>query len=556
MGAKFVNVDRDTALLLPPDLREWVPEDHLVHFVIEAVEQLDLRTAQVNERGTGSEQYPPSLLLGLLIYSYASGMFSSRQIERATYDSVAVRVLCADTHPDHDTLCAFRRQNAALLAAAFAQVLELAARCGALKVDGITVAIDGTKILANASKHAATSYARAGEMMRQLDVEVAELLAKAEQANATPLHDGLTIEGEVARRHARKAKLAQARAAMEARAYARAMAERAARGPDQPGPPPPAPPAPKEQINFTDPDSAIMKAGTGQHFAQSYNAQAALEVDSRLIVAPRVTRAPNDKEQLPPTLAAVATSAPVIASVAEVLVDSGFVSEAAIDVVETDAQGQPTGVHVLAPVGRIRHGRTVADLEQRAAPPSPPPEASFTARLAHRTATAAGRARYKLRQQTIEPAFGVIKAVLGFRRFSLRGLPIKSDRLLGTHAVSFIEAVKTKQTRSRILAGPSGVIYVIAYFQPTATPQDRSAELAARCYIARYRIGKGEIMVGIGLSDHQPDKGSASDLVYMHFPIWTREEDAAAKKLQEDCGYFAQAPIRHMQEDEYPEAQQ
>jgi transposase len=418
MGAKFVNVDRDTALLLPPDMREWVPEDHLVHFILEAVEQLDLGAARVNERGTGSEQYPPSLLLALLIYSYASGVFSSRQIERSSYDSVAVRVLCADTHPDHDTLCALRRQNAALLAAAFAQVLELAAHCGVLKVAGITVAIDGTKVLAHASKHAATSYARAGETMRQLDLEVAELLAKAEQADATPLQDGLTIEGELARRQTRKARLAQARAAIEARACARAMAEQAARAPDQPGPPP-APPAAQEQINFTDADSAIMKAGSGQHFEQSYNAQGALEVDSRLFVAARVTRAPNDKEQLPPTFQAIAAP---IQSVAEVLIDSGFVSEAAVHAIEQDAHGQPTGVRVLAAVGRIRHGRTVAELEKRPDPPDPPAEATFTEKLAHRTACRAGRVRYKLRQQTIEPAFGVIKEVLGFRRFSLRGL--------------------------------------------------------------------------------------------------------------------------------------
>ena len=419
MGAKFVNVDRDTALLLPPDMREWVPEDHLVHFILEAVEQLDLSQARVNERGTGSEQYPPSLLLALLVYSYASGVFSSRKIERSTHDSVAVRVLCADTHPDHDTLCTFRRQNAALLARAFAQVLELAARCGVLQVAGITVAIDGTKLLANASKHAAVSYARAGETMRQLDLEVAELLAKAEQADATPLQDGLSVPAEVARRQERKAKLAQARAAMEARAYARALAEQAAAQPERTGPPPPAPPAAKEQINFTDPDSAIMKAGSGAHFEQSYNAQAALEVDSRLFVAARVTRAPNDKEQLPPTFRAIA---PVIQSVKEVLIDSGFVSEAAVNALETKPDGQSSGVRVLAAVGRIRHGRTVADLEQRADPPAPPPEATFTEKLAHRTATRAGRQRYKLRQQTIEPAFGVVKEVLGFRRFSLRGL--------------------------------------------------------------------------------------------------------------------------------------
>lgn len=415
MATRYVNIDRDTALLLPPDMREWVGEDHLVHFILDAVGQLDVSAARVNTRGTGSEQYPPSLLLALLIYSYASGVFSSRQIERSTTDSVAVRVLCADTHPDHDTLCTFRRENATLLASAFAQVLELAAHCGVLKVAGITVAIDGTKILANASKHAATSYARADQTMRQLDLEVAELLAKAQQADATPLQDGLSVPAEVARRQTRRAKLAQARAAIEARAYARAMAERA---PEQPGPPPPAPPAAKAQINFTDPDSAIMKAGNGQHFEQGYNAQAGVEIRSRLIVTQRVTRATNDKEQLPPTFQALA---PVIQSVATVLVDSGFASEQAIRAVEENATGQPTGVRVLAAVARQPHGRTVAQLEKRPDPPAPPGEASFTERLAHRTATAAGRAQYALRQQTIEPVFGILKEALGFRRFSLRG---------------------------------------------------------------------------------------------------------------------------------------
>ena len=157
MAARFVTVDHDTRLLLPPDIREWVPAGHLVHFVMDAVEELDMSEAKVNERGTGDEQYPPGMMLGLLIYCYASGMFSSRVIERMSYENVAVRLLCADTHPDHDTICTFRRRNAELLHRAFAQVLELAARCGVLKVGGVTVAIDGTKILANASKHSAVS---------------------------------------------------------------------------------------------------------------------------------------------------------------------------------------------------------------------------------------------------------------------------------------------------------------------------------------------------------------------------------------------------------------
>ena len=223
MAARFVNIDHNTPLLLPPDLRDWVRKDHLVHFVMDAVEQIDVQAARVNEGGTGSAQYPPRMMLALLIYSYATGIFGSRQIERSTYESVATRLLCADTHPDHDTICAFRRENRALLGAAFAQVLEMAARCQVLKVGGITVAIDGTKVLANASKHAAVSYERAGEQMRELELEIEELVKKAEKADSAPLEDGLSIPAEVQRRAERKAKLAQARAEIEARAYARAV---------------------------------------------------------------------------------------------------------------------------------------------------------------------------------------------------------------------------------------------------------------------------------------------------------------------------------------------
>ena len=435
MAARFVNIDRDTPLLLPPDLREWVPEDHLVHFVLDAVGELELSAVRVNERGTGDAQYPPALLLALLIYSYASGVFSSRAIERSSFENVAVRLLCADTHPDHDTICTFRRQNAALLARSFAQVVELAARCGVLKVGGITVAIDGTKVLASASKHAAVSYGHAGETMQRLDLEIEALLAKAEQADRVPLAEGLSIPEEIQRRQERKSKLAQARAEMEARALVRQadeQAEHAAkvtarqaqrtagkkpRGKD-PEPPPTAPAA-KHQYNFTDPASRIMKAGSGGHFEQAYNAQAAVEVDSRLIVGARVSDAPNDKEQLVPTLAAVV---PQAGPVAEALLDSGFVSEAAIRAVEEDEHGQPTGTRVLAAIKREAHGRTVADLEKKAALPEPGVEASFLERMAYRVATPEGRQRYKLRQQTVEPVFGIIKQALGFRRFSLRGL--------------------------------------------------------------------------------------------------------------------------------------
>jgi transposase len=419
MPARFVTVDRETPMLLPPDLRDWVPEDHLVHFVIEAVEQLDVSAARVNERGSGSQQYPQGMMLALLVYSYATGIFASRRIEQASFDNVAVRLLCGDTHPDHDTICTFRRENRALLARSFAQTLELAARCGQLQVGDLTVAVDGTKILASASRHAAVSYERAGQQLQQVELEIEQLLAKAEAADTTPLQDGLTIEGELARRHQRKARLAQARAEMEARAFARAQAERAQKQPELPGPPPPAAPKPQDQYNFTDPDSRIMPAGGPGRFEQAYNAQAAVEVNSRLIVGQRVCQATNDKEQLVPTLHSVA---PAAGPVQEVLIDSGFVSEPAVRQVEEDEHAQPTGITVLAAVKRERHGRTVAQLEHRADPPAPPDQAPWLERLAHRTATAAGRARYQLRQQTVEPVFGIIKEALGFRRFLLRGL--------------------------------------------------------------------------------------------------------------------------------------
>ena len=225
MAARFITIDYDTPLILPPNLRDWVPADHLAHFILDAVEEMDLRRIKVNERGTGSEQYPPRMLLALLLYCYATGLFSSRRIEQATYDSVPVRMICGDTHPDHDTICTFRRENKALLQETFVRVLEMAQALKFLQVGQITVAVDGTKVMANASKHSAVSYEHAGKTIEQLDLEVKELMAKAEQADSTPLQDGLSIPEEITRRQERKAALQKARAEIEARAQARYAVE-------------------------------------------------------------------------------------------------------------------------------------------------------------------------------------------------------------------------------------------------------------------------------------------------------------------------------------------
>jgi transposase len=435
MAARFVNIDYDTPLILPPNLRDWVPAGHLAHFILDTVEEMDLRQIKVNERGTGSEQYPPRMLLALLLYCYATGVFSSRRIQQASHDSVPVRMICADTHPDHDTICTFRRENKALLQETFVRVLELAQALKFLQVGQITVAVDGTKVLAHASKHAAVSYEHAGKSIERLDLEVKALLAKAEQADSTPLPDGLSIPEEIIRRQERKAALQKARAEIEARARARyarelaehekKLAERAAkkeRGEGTRGQPPQGPtpePGASDQYNFTDPQSRIMKAGGGQHFEQSYNAQAAVEVDSRLIVGERVSQAPNDKQELVPTVAAVA--APV-ESVAAVLADSGFYSEAAVRAVEQTPESQPTGTTVYAALEKKEHHRTVSDLEKNEEPAAPLSGAECGEVMKHRLKTAVGKAKYKLRQQTVEPVFGIIKSVMGLRQFHLRGL--------------------------------------------------------------------------------------------------------------------------------------
>jgi transposase len=433
MPARFVNIDHDTPLLLPPDLRDWVPEDHLVHFIMEAVGLLDLGTARINHRGTGSEQYPPGMMLGLLIYCYATGTFSSRRIERLTHENVAVRLLCADRHPDHDSICTFRTANRALLESSFHQVLEVAARVRVLRVGEVTLALDGTKILASASKHSAVSHGHALAQMVLLEEQIAELLAKADAADSAPLEDGLSVPGEIARRRDRLGKLREATAVIEARARERHREELAAFEARQrereekqkvTGQPPcgrePKPPQEgprvRDQYNFTDPESRMMKTADG--FAQTYNAQAAVEIQSRLVVSAAVSDAPNDKEQLVPTLGCVS---PVVESIGAVLIDSGFYSQAAVAAAEQSHGGTPAP-KIYAATGRQPHGRTVAQLEARDDPPAPGAHASAQEIMAHRLATQAGRKLYAQRKQTIEPVFGIIKAAMGFRRFSLRGI--------------------------------------------------------------------------------------------------------------------------------------
>lgn len=432
MAAKFVTVDRDTPMMFPPDLREWLPEDSMVHFIVDAVEMLDLKNFKVNERGSGSAQYPPKMMLALLIYSYATGRMSSRAIELASYYDVAVRYICGgELHPDHDTICAFRLKNRDAFKEAFTKVLMLAGELGHLKkVGGISV--DGTKIHANASKHAAVSYKRAGEMIAQLELEIEELIHKADEADSTPLDDGLSLPDEIARRQERKASLEKARKIIEQRyeevqkqkqsEYKQKKAERdkqkkSGKPPKGRGPQPPSGGSCDDmQFNFTDPESRIMKAGNGKHFEQSYNAQAAVDTEgSMLITGQYVTDHPNDKQELAPCVSSVD---PAVREVNTVSGDTGYFSEKAVLEVENSGQG-PT---VYCAIEKQSHHRTVEDLLKKAEPQALPPDASVKDIMVYRLKTSAGREIYKQRKETVEPVFGIIKSVLGLRQFLLRGL--------------------------------------------------------------------------------------------------------------------------------------
>ena len=424
----------DQLLLLPPAVQDWLPEDHLAWFLNDVVDHaLDLSpilAAYETGDGRGQPPYHPVLLVKLLVYAYCTGKPSSRKIERATYDEVPYRVLAANQHPDHDTLAAFRQEHLPALAGLFLQVLLLCQQAGLVRLGH--VALDGTKVLANASKHKAMSYGRMGEAERKLEAEVAALLAQAAQVDAAEDarygkgQRGNELPAELARRESRLRKIREAKAALEAEAQAQAaeaaaaaqakLAERERKakttGRKPTGRPPRvldptrATPGPKAQRNFTDPESRIMKDGATKSFVQAYNAQAAVDGATQVIVAAAVTQDANDKQQLVPMLTQVVgncAGSPTVASA-----DSGYFSEAAVT-----AEGL-AGIDLHVAPDRQQHGEAPA--------PAPVLDAGtvITAMRA-KLQTAAGHAVYALRKTIVEPVFGQIKAGRGFRRFSFRG---------------------------------------------------------------------------------------------------------------------------------------
>ncbi|MGP0003076.1 MAG: IS1182 family transposase [Acetobacteraceae bacterium] len=431
--SNFRPTDRETGFLMPPSVDEWLPERHLARFIVEAVEGLDLRGMSGSYRGSGSASYHPTVLLSILVYGYATGLFSSRKLERATYDSVAFRFIAGNEHPDHDTIATFRRRFLQQIQALFVEVLKLAREMGLLKMG--TVALDGTKIHANASRHSALSYEHAGKIEAQLKAEVADLLAKAEAADQADVPDGMSIPEELTRREARLAKLAEARAKIEARAKERFERERpeyeaklAAReakteatGRKPSGRPPQPPvegPLPTDQINLTDEESRIMPVAGGG-FEQCYNAQAVVAADSLLVVAIDVVQAANDKQQLEPMVEKLQALPEELGAVETLLADNGYFSAANVTACEAG------NIAPLIATGREAHHPSLA--ERFAAAPAAPPNPTPVQAMAHRLKTPEGKQLYGLRKPVPEPVFGIIKSVLGFRQFLLRGL----DRVRG-----------------------------------------------------------------------------------------------------------------------------
>jgi transposase len=425
---RFVTVNRDTAYLLPPSVEDWLPKDHLARFVVDIVDQLDLSGLIRQYCGTGSAAYHPAVMLGLLFYGYATGVYSSRRIEAATYESVAFRYIAANVQPDHDSLCAFRKRFLKEIEALFVQVLCIARQMQLLKLG--TIALDGTKIHANASRHSALSYGHAQKIEVQLEAEVKELLARAEAADQEPLPEGLSIPEELSRREQRLAAIRQAKAQIEARAAERdaqdrldyeakikAREQKTARTGKKPGGKPPAPPSPgvrpTDQINLTDPDSSIMPA-TGKGFEQSYNAQAAVDTESMLVVAIDIAQVATDKQQVEPMLKELAALPKELGSVEHLLTDNGDFSAANIE------RCLEANIEPLLAAGRDGHHPHWQDRFTEPPPLAEP--ASVVDRMKHRLKTLQGRKLYGLRKQTAEPVFGIIKSVMGFRQFRLRGL--------------------------------------------------------------------------------------------------------------------------------------
>jgi len=426
MERAFKAVDYQATLDVTVRLGDCLPPDHLARFVVDAVAQLDLSPIYARYGPRGGEPYAPEILLGLIFYGYATGVFSSRKIERGTYESAPFRFIAGNLHPDHDTLANFRKVFLSELQALFVEILLLAQMVGVLQLG--TISLDGSKVHADASKSNAVSYKRLQQIKAKLEAEVAELLVLGEQADRGNLPDGLVVSDEVALRQGRLARLAEAKAVIEARAKERDAQEQAeyavkvrereekarkrGRKPRGRGPKPPTPgPRDKDQYNFTDPDSRVMKNSSNQGFDQHYNVQVAVTQEKLLIVGQSLSNHPNDQAEAKPTVDSIPAE---LGRPKAAALDNGFFSQTNIMAFES------RGIEPYIATGRDSHNQSWQ--ERFGAEPSPPAEsASPRVKMAYKLKTEIGKAIYAARKSTVEPVIGIIKEVLSFRQFSLRG---------------------------------------------------------------------------------------------------------------------------------------
>jgi len=425
---RFIQCDRDTLYLMPPSVQDWLPDNHLARFVVDIVSQLDLWPLVSAYAGRGSDAYPPGMLLALLFYGYATGIFSSRKLETATYDSVAFRFITANTHPDHDTIATFRKRFIEELKPLFAQILMIAHTMGVLKLGKIS--LDGTKVKANASKHKALSWEHACKLEKKIHAEIEALLRQAEEADEKELTEGMSIPDELTRREERLETIARAKAEIQRRAserygrekeaYEKKMAERKVKeqksGKKSRGRKPKPPslgPKKTDQLNLTDEDSRIMPT-SGGGFDQTYNAQAGVDMDSMFIVENHVTQQPNDKQEIKPALENLATLPERLGKVDALAGDTGYFSEGNVKSCEQE--------HIKPYIATERDKHNQPFKERFSQPEPLPDNADPVTKMKHRLKTPQGKKLYAKRKSTVEPVFGIIKAVMGFRQFLLRGL--------------------------------------------------------------------------------------------------------------------------------------
>jgi transposase len=409
-------------LLLPPSLRDWLPENHLAYFVSEVIDQLDLTLIEdyYEQEERGYPPYHPRMMTKILVYGYCVGVFSSRKLQKRLQEDVAFRILAANNEPDFRTISDFRKIHLAALEGLFQQVLRMALELGAMRLG--RVAIDGSKVKANASKHKAMSYQRMKQEQRRLREQVRQLLAEAERVDAAEdagygrNHSGDELPAELQRREDRLRRIREAKRALEQRAREEAAetdAEKSTNGKNPRGPAEQTgdqkkKPEEKDQYNFTDPESRIMKGADG--FVQAYNAQVAVESTLQVIVAQAVTQQCNDKQQLIPMLAAVEQQSGQ--KPRQVLADTGYASEKSLQAVAG------TGVDAYIATGKQKHNEPD--------PPCPrgpvPKTATRIERMRRKLQTKLGQAVYARRKTIVEPVFGQIKQRQGFRQFLLRGV--------------------------------------------------------------------------------------------------------------------------------------